>query len=62
MSVHFRYRDWYQSEEEVPLDTPSAYGLSKGFGELICRYFARHFDMKSRGVAHHWATHSRTVD
>ena len=45
MSVHFRYRDWYQSEEEVPLDTPSAYGLSKGFGELICRYFARHFDM-----------------
>ena len=45
MSVHFRDRAWYQSEEEIPLDTPSAYGLSKGFGELICRYFARHFDM-----------------
>ena len=45
MSVHYRHRTWYQSEEEVPLDTPSAYGLSKGFGELICRYFARHFDM-----------------
>ena len=45
MSVHYRVRDYYRSEDEVPLDTPSAYGLSKGFGELICRYFARHFDM-----------------
>ena len=45
MSVHFRKREWYASEDEIPLDTPSAYGLSKGFGELICRYFARHFDM-----------------
>lgn len=45
MSVHFRKREWYASEDDVPLDTPSAYGLSKGFGELICRYFARHFDM-----------------
>lgn len=45
MSVHFRKRDWYPSEDEVPLDTPSAYGLSKGFGEQICRYFARHFEM-----------------
>ncbi len=45
MSVHFRTRRWYPSEDEVPLDTPSAYGLSKGFGELICRYFARHFGM-----------------
>ena len=45
MSVHYRLRDYYRAEDEVPLDTPSAYGLSKGFGELICRYFARHFDM-----------------
>ena len=45
MSVHNRIRDFYPSEDEVPLDTPSAYGLSKGFGELICRYFARWFDM-----------------
>lgn len=45
MSVHYRTRAWYPSEDEVPLDTPSAYGLSKGFGELICRYFARHFEM-----------------
>lgn len=45
MSVHFRNRDYYSAEEEVPLDTPSAYGLSKGFGEGICRYFARWFDM-----------------
>lgn len=45
MSVHYRARDYYQAEEEVPLDTPSAYGLSKGFGEGICRYFARWFDM-----------------
>jgi nucleoside-diphosphate-sugar epimerase len=29
----------------VPLDSPSVYGLTKGFGELICQYFARWFDM-----------------
>lgn len=45
MSVHHRARPWYPAEEEVPLDTPSAYGLTKGFGELICRYFSRWFDM-----------------
>jgi nucleoside-diphosphate-sugar epimerase len=45
MSVHYRKRDWYPAEEDVPLDTPSVYGLTKGFGELICRYFARWFDM-----------------
>lgn len=45
MSVHYRKRDWYAGEELVPLDTPSVYGLSKGFGELICQYFARWFDM-----------------
>lgn len=45
MSVHYRERDWYPAEEQVPLDTPSAYGLTKGFGELICQYFARWFDM-----------------
>jgi nucleoside-diphosphate-sugar epimerase len=45
MSVHYRNRDSYPNEDELPLDTPSAYGLSKGFGELICRYFARWFDM-----------------
>ena len=45
MSVHYRGRDGYPNEDEVPLDTPSAYGLTKGFGELICRYFSRWFDM-----------------
>lgn len=50
MSVHYRVRSWYSSEDEIPLDTPSAYGLSKGFGELICRYFARHFDMNLAGL------------
>ena len=40
-----REREKYPNEDEVPLDTPSAYGLTKGFGELICRYFARWFDM-----------------
>jgi nucleoside-diphosphate-sugar epimerase len=45
MSVHYRERTWYPSEETVPLDTPSVYGLTKGFGELICQYFARWFDM-----------------
>lgn len=45
MSVHYRKRDWYPAEELVPLDTPSVYGLTKGFGELICQYFARWFDL-----------------
>jgi nucleoside-diphosphate-sugar epimerase len=45
MSVHHRKREWYPAEEQVPLDTPSVYGLSKGFGELICQYFARWFAM-----------------
>ncbi|HLZ09688.1 MAG TPA: NAD(P)-dependent oxidoreductase [Chloroflexota bacterium] len=45
MSVHFRARTWYSAEEDIPLDTPSAYGLTKGFGELICEYFAKWFDM-----------------
>jgi nucleoside-diphosphate-sugar epimerase len=44
MSVHNRARDYYNSED-LPLDTPSAYGLSKGFGEGICDYFANWFDM-----------------
>jgi nucleoside-diphosphate-sugar epimerase len=45
MSVHYRARTWYPAEESVPLDAPSVYGLTKGFGELICQYFARWFDM-----------------
>lgn len=45
MSVHYRERTWYPSEELVAYDTPSVYGLSKGFGEQICQYFARWFDM-----------------
>jgi nucleoside-diphosphate-sugar epimerase len=45
MSVHYRYREWFGSEEAVPLDSPSVYGLTKGFGERICEYFAHWFDM-----------------
>ena len=45
MSVHYRKRARYPAEEVVPLDSPSVYGLTKGFGELICQYFARWFDM-----------------
>ncbi len=45
MSVHYRKREWYPAEELVPYDTPSVYGLTKGFGEQICQYFARWFDM-----------------
>lgn len=45
MSVHYRKREWYPSEESVPYDTPSVYGLTKGFGEQVCQYFARWFDM-----------------
>ena len=45
MSVHYRERRFFDAEELVPLDTPSVYGLTKGFGEQICQYFARWFDM-----------------
>ena len=45
MSVHYRGHDFFGAEEDVPLDTPSVYGLSKGFGEGICGYFAAWFDM-----------------
>src|SRR3984893_8611441 len=45
MSVHYRERPFFASEEGMPLDTPSVYGLTKGFGEQICAYFARWFDM-----------------
>jgi nucleoside-diphosphate-sugar epimerase len=51
MSAHYRKRApyasgrLYEQEELTPLDTPSVYGLTKGFGELICTYFARWFDM-----------------
>ncbi len=44
-SVHDRERDYFSAEEQVPLDGPSVYGLTKGFGELICAYFSRWFDM-----------------
>ena len=44
-TVHNRSRAWYPSEEEVPLDSDGVYGLTKGFGEHICRYFCREFDM-----------------
>ena len=45
MSVHYRKRLHYPSEELVPKDTPSVYGLTKGFGEEICNYFCRWFNM-----------------
>jgi nucleoside-diphosphate-sugar epimerase len=45
MSVHYRERPFFDAEELVPYDTPSVYGLTKGFGEQICQYFARWFDM-----------------
>lgn len=46
MSVHFRERTRYPSEETVPLDSPSVYGLTKGLGEQICQYFAHWFEMR----------------
>lgn len=46
MSVHYRERDWYPSEESVPRDSPSAYGITKALGEVICEYFARWFEMR----------------
>jgi nucleoside-diphosphate-sugar epimerase len=45
MTVHYRFRERFESEEGTPLDSPSVYGLTKGLGEDICQYFARWFDM-----------------
>jgi nucleoside-diphosphate-sugar epimerase len=45
MSVHYRARTCYHQEEDVPLDSPSVYGLTKSLAETICAYFARWFDM-----------------
>jgi nucleoside-diphosphate-sugar epimerase len=45
MSVHYRERSTFDAEELVPYDTPSVYGLTKGFGEQICQYFASWFGM-----------------
>ncbi len=45
VSVHYRQREYFPSEESVALDSPSVYGLTKGLGESICQYFARWFDM-----------------
>lgn len=50
MSVHYRARESYPGEDEVPLDSPSVYGLTKGLGEEICAYFARWFDMSIIGL------------
>jgi nucleoside-diphosphate-sugar epimerase len=45
MSVHYRGRDFYESEDSVPLDSPSVYGFTKGLGEQVCAYFAKWFEM-----------------
>jgi nucleoside-diphosphate-sugar epimerase len=50
MSVHYRGRPNYPGEDQVPLDSPSVYGLSKGLGEEICAYFARWFGMNIIGL------------
>lgn len=50
MSVHNRDRRWYPSEEAVPFDTASVYGLTKALGEQICEYFARWFGMSIVGL------------
>lgn len=50
MSVHYRGRPHYPGEDEVPLDSPSVYGLTKGLGEQICAYFAHWFEMDIIGL------------
>ncbi|WP_055047856.1 NAD-dependent epimerase/dehydratase family protein [Devosia sp. A16] len=50
MSVHYRGRPHYPDEDEVPLDSPSVYGLTKGLGEQICAYFAHWFEMDIIGL------------
>lgn len=50
MSVHYRGRDKYAAEDDIPRDSPSVYGLTKGLGEEICAYFARWFGMSVAGL------------
>ncbi len=50
MSVHYRGRPHYPGEDQVPRDSPSVYGLSKGLGEEICAYFAHWFGMNIIGL------------
>lgn len=50
MSVHYRGRPNYPGEDEVPLDSPSVYGLTKGLGEEVCGYFAHWFEMNIIGL------------
>lgn len=50
MSVHYRGRPSYPGEDQVPLDSPSVYGLTKGLGEGICAYFAHWFEMNMIGL------------
>ena len=44
-TVHARDRNKFSSEEEIPLDNPGVYGLTKGIGERICGYFSREYGM-----------------
>jgi nucleoside-diphosphate-sugar epimerase len=39
--VHERTRNNFPYEDVVPRDNPGVYGLTKGFGEQVCEYFAR---------------------
>ena len=61
MSVHQRERRYYPSEEDVPMDGPNVYGLTKRFSEEICRYFAREHDMGLSRLSNYGATHSCIV-
>lgn len=51
-SVHYPSRSvdgqpmMFGAEESIALDAASVYGLTKGFGELVCQYFTRWFDMR----------------
>jgi nucleoside-diphosphate-sugar epimerase len=44
-TVHERTRNRFTSEEDIPLDNPGVYGLTKGLGERVCQYFCREHDM-----------------
>ena len=43
--MHERTRNSFPYEDVVPRDNPGVYGLTKGFGEQVCEYFAREHDM-----------------
>ena len=53
MTVHYRFRERFESEEGTPLDSPSVYGLTKGLGEGILSVLCAVVRHEHRGSKDH---------